>query len=103
MTESFQTKVLNLSPGTSDSDAVKNNDNEVINQLKEKFNTTTDKSVRMQILTTLPKSWTLKTIELNLECLTLRLERQKNLHEKGVMSSPDPKPGRTLDLSLIHI
>ena len=63
MTEAFRTKVLNLSPGTSDSDAIQNNDNEVINQLKEKFNTTTDRRVRMQILTTLPKSWALKTIE----------------------------------------
>lgn len=104
MTEAFRTKVLNLSPGTSDSDAVKNNDNEVINQLKEKFNTTTDKSVRMQILTTLPKSWTLKTIETEFGVSNFTARKAKKLlHEKGVMSSPDPKPGRTLDPATVAL
>lgn len=104
VTEAFRTKVLNLSPGTSDSDAVKNNDNEVINQLKEKFNTTTDKSVRMQILTTLPKSWTLKTIETEFGVSNFTARKAKKLlHEKGVMSSPDPKPGRTLDPATVAL
>lgn len=104
VTEAFRTKVLNLSPGTSDSDAIKNNDNEVINQLKEKFNTTTDKSVRMQILTTLPKSWTLKTIETEFGVSNFTARKAKKLlHEKGVMSSPDPKPGRTLDPATVAL
>lgn len=63
VTDAFRTKVLNLNPSSSSSDSAEYVDSEIIKQLKEKFNSTTDKSVRMQILTTLPKSWTLKKIE----------------------------------------
>lgn len=38
-------------------------DLEIICQLKEKFDTTDDKSIRIQILTKLPKSWILKDIQ----------------------------------------
>ncbi|GBN35276.1 hypothetical protein AVEN_98437-1 [Araneus ventricosus] len=38
VTEAFRTKILNLSPSTSQPGAVKNYDNEIINQLKENFN-----------------------------------------------------------------
>ena len=36
---------------------------EMIKQLKEKFNETEEKSVKVQILTLLPMSWTIKKIE----------------------------------------
>lgn len=52
----------------------------------------------MQILTTLPKSWTLKKLETEFGVTNFTARKAKKLlNEKGVMSSPDPKPGRTLD------
>lgn len=98
VTEALRTKILNVNPHTTDSDAAKNYYNEIINQLKEKFNDTTDKSVRMQILTTLPKSWTVKKLETEFGVSNFTARKAKKLlHEQGIMSSPDPKPGRTVD------
>ena len=37
--------------------------NEIIKQLKEKFHETKEKSVKVQILTLLPMSWSIKKIE----------------------------------------
>lgn len=94
VTEAFRTKILGLSP---DNPVEANYDSEIINQLKEKFNSTQDKSLQMQILTTLPKSWTLKQIESEFGVSNFMARKAKNLvKEKGVMSSPDPKPGKTL-------
>ncbi|GBM27760.1 hypothetical protein AVEN_244135-1, partial [Araneus ventricosus] len=77
VTEAFRKKLLNLSPSTSQPDTAKNYDNEIINQLKEKFNDTTDKSVRMQILTTLPKSWKKIETEFVVSNFTARKEKKK--------------------------
>ncbi|XP_054711072.1 uncharacterized protein LOC129220668 [Uloborus diversus] len=73
-------------------------DREIINQLKEKYKSTDDKSIRMQILTTMPKSWTLKDYQDEFDVTDYTARKAKNLvKEKGVMSCPDPKPGKTLD------
>lgn len=102
VTDALRTKVLNLNPGSSSSDSTEYFDSEIIKQLKEKFNGTTDKSIRMQILTTLPKSWTLKKIETEFGVSNFTARKAKKLlSEKGVMSSPDPKPGKTLDPATI--
>ncbi|GBL97431.1 hypothetical protein AVEN_170533-1 [Araneus ventricosus] len=102
--EAFRTKILNLSSSTSQPDTVKNHNNEIINQLKEKFNDTIDKSVRMQILTMLPKSWTLKKIEFRVSNFTARkAKKKKKLNENGVMSCPNPKSWRTLDPAIPDI
>ena len=54
--------------------------------------------MRIQILTTLPKSWTLTTIKTEFGVSNFPARKAKKLlHEKGSMSPPDPKPGRTLD------
>lgn len=100
VTDAFRTKILDLNPCSSSFDSAECFDCEIIKQLKEKFNSTTDKSVRMQILTTLPKSWTLKKIETEFGVSNFTARKAKKLlSEKGVMSSPDPKPGRSLDPS----
>ena len=96
----FKSRILNIDPDP-EQDVIPiplSSDREIINQLKEKYNNTDDKNIRVQILTTLSKSWILKDIqdEFNVSDYTSR--KVKNLvKEKGVMSCPDPKPGKTLD------
>lgn len=73
-------------------------DSEMIVQLKEKFKNTTKNSEKFLILTTLPKSWTVKKIEIEFRVSNRMARKAKSLvKEKGIMSCPDPKPGKTLD------
>lgn len=95
ITEAFRTKILGLS--AEETVQAPNYDSEIISQLKEKFKSTTNKSVQMQILTTLPKSWTINQIEKEFGVTNFIARKAKNLvKEKGIMSSPNPKPGKTL-------
>lgn len=82
VTEAFRTKLLGLSPENPIQTI--NNGQEIINQLKEKFNSTTNKSLKIQILTTLPKSWTLKQIETEFGVTNLLLEKLKILLKKNL-------------------
>lgn len=69
---------------------------EIVDQLKEKFTTAT-KSERLQILTVLPKSWSCARIESEFGVSNYTARKAKQLLEvKGVMSTPDPKPGKAL-------
>ena len=38
-------------------------DGEIIKQLKEKFNTTAERSEKVQVLTVLPKSWSMRKVQ----------------------------------------
>lgn len=101
VSEAFRTKILGLSP---ENPVQPNYDSEIISQLKEKFNRTTNKSLQMQILTTLPNSWTLKQIETEFGVTNFIARKAKNLvKEKGIMSSPDLKPGKTLSSETVDI
>src|SRR5215469_1740888 len=92
VSEAFRTKILCLNPETT---IQPNDESEIVNQLKERFNSTTNKSLKMQILTTLPKSWTLQQIENEFGVTNFMARKAKHLvKEKGIMSSPDPKPGK---------
>lgn len=72
-------------------------DCEILNQLKEKFHSTKDRSLQVQILTLLPKSWTIPRIELEFKTSNYMARKAKHLvKEKGVMSSPNPRPGKPL-------
>lgn len=57
-----------------------------------------DKSKKMQILTTLPKNWTIQKIEDEFGVSNFTAHKAKRrLKEKGIMAFPDPKPGKTLN------
>lgn len=74
-----------------------NDGDEMMQQLKEKYNSSTSRSERMRILTLLPRSWSIKKAA-NVFGVSKYLIRQakKLVAEKGIMSSPNPKCGRTL-------
>lgn len=103
VSEAFRTKLMSLSP-CSQIEEKPDIGREMINQLKEKFHSTSDKSLKMQILTTLPQSWTSIQIETEFGVSNFIARKVKKLvKEKGIMSSPDPRPGKTLDLATVEL
>ena len=81
-----------------------NDEGEIILQLKEKFQTTTKRSEQLQILTVLPRSWTRKQIQSEFGVSDYMARKCKQLVlEKGILSSPDPKPGPSLPSETVEI
>ena len=69
-------------------------DREIIQQLKEKFHA---RSVKIQILTILPKSWSIEKIQAEFGASNFMVRKAKQLvKDKRVLSSPDPQPGHCL-------
>ena len=81
-----------------DTDSVGTTDEcEMLEQLKEKFHATKESSVKIQILTVLPKSWSTRRIEREFSVSHHISRKVKSLvKEKGILSLPDPKPGHSL-------
>lgn len=76
---------------------VQTDGNEMIQQLKQKFQTTSCRSEKMQILTVLPKSWSLVKIQSEFGVSRYMAIKAKDLvKEKGILSTPDPKSGHSL-------
>ena len=68
--------------------------NEMIKQLKEKFHETEEKSVKVQILTLLPMSWSIKKIENKFKASNYMVHKAKSLViSKGILSTPNPNQG----------
>ena len=64
--------------------------------MKEKYSTA-DRSEKIQVLTVLPKSWFIRKIEAEFGASNRMVRKAKELvREKGILSTPNPKPGRTL-------
>ncbi len=71
-----------------------NDEVEIITQLKEKYSTA-ERSEKIQILTVLPKSWSIRRVEKDFGVSNFMARKAKELvREKGILSTPDPKPGR---------
>ncbi|CAH0391660.1 unnamed protein product [Bemisia tabaci] len=74
---------------------------EIISQLKEKFSGSESRSEKLQILTILPKSWTVSKIEktFNTTNYTARLAKKLQA-EKGILATPNIKIGRILSAEI---
>ena len=91
-------------PQTEESELmkIKKVHSEMISQLKDKFHETTKRSEQMQILTVLPESWSINKISEEFRVSNYMARAVKKLvKEKGVFSSPNPRPGRPLSDSMI--
>jgi hypothetical protein len=78
---------------------------EMINQLKEKFkNENTKRSEQIQILTILPKSWSIRKMasEFNTTRHTASIAK-KIVEEKGVLSNPNPKGGKIITQETVNV
>lgn len=74
-----------------------NDESEIVQQLKEKFQSTSKNSVKLQILTVLPKSWSIQKVQTEFGVSNFMARKAKQLvREKGVLSSPDPRPVRQI-------
>ena len=79
-------------------------DREIIEQLKEKFHSTTERSVQVQVLTVLPMSWSIEKIQDEFGASNFMVRKAKQLvKDKGILSSPDPRPGRSLARKTVDI
>lgn len=91
----------NFLPDTSDfqKESTESNDqSEMLKQLKEKFSQTEKRSEKIMILTLLPSSWSQKKIQNEFAASDYMVRTAKKLvKEKEILSTPNPKPGRTLD------
>jgi len=77
---------------------------EIIAQLKEKFYTCTDRSQKVQILTILPKSWSVKRIQEEFSVTNYMARKAKELAKNyGILSSPNPKHGCSLPAETIRL
>ena len=94
ISKALKQKVMNisdsdLSPDTTESD--------IISQLKEKFSTTEDQSLKIKILTVLPKNWSVRKVQKEFEASNYMVRKAKLLvKEKGILASPNPRPGKSL-------
>ena len=72
-------------------------ESEIVRQLKDKFQETTVRSEKVQVLTVLPKSWSIRRIEEEFGASNYMVRKAKDLvKRKGILSSPNPKPGHVL-------
>ena len=77
---------------------------EMIDQLKEKFQSTTHKGEQLQILTVLPKSWSVKQVQEEFSVTNYMARQSKALvREKGILSLPNPKRGPSLPPETIKL
>ena len=70
---------------------------EMIQQLKEKFQETKKRNEQIQVLTVLPKSWSVKKIQQEFGVSEYLARQSKKLvEERGILSLPDPLRGPSL-------
>ena len=73
-------------------------------QLKEKFQSTSERSIRVQILTILPQSWLIQKIETEFGMSNFMARTAKKLvREKGILSTPNPKPSNSITQTKVHL
>ena len=79
-------------------------DGEMLKQLKQKFHSTVERSEKVQILTVLPCSWSIGKIQAEFGVSNYMARKAKELvAEKGILSTPNPKPGHSLPFETIDI
>lgn len=77
---------------------------EIIEQLKEKFHSTEDRSQKMTILTILPKSWSVQKVQEEFRVSNYMARKAKELvKSKGILSNPNPKHGCGLSLMTVNL
>lgn len=92
-----------LFPGLTPSTSHQCPDSEIIEQLKVKFATLTKNSDRMELLTILPKSWSILKMMEEFQISNYMARKVKQLvDEKGILSTPNPKLGKALSSEIME-
>jgi len=96
-------KVTTMMQNLVVSDPQSKDDGEIVQQLKEKF-AFASRSEKVQILTVLPKSWSIRKVQTEFGAANYMVRKAKQLvEEKGILATPNPKPGHTLPQTTIDI
>jgi len=100
VSDTLKSKIFHLSSSETDNET----DNiDLLEELKEKFKTCTTKTRQLQFLTILPNSWSLSKIETEFGVTRHMARKAKELvREYGVLSSPNPKPRRTISKEALN-
>jgi hypothetical protein len=101
-----KTRILNIPKNVNSSAVSPSPDDEILKQLKEKFqDSTTSKSLKVTILTILPKSWSIRRVqEVFPSASNYMIRRAKQLvMDHGIISSPNPKSGKTLNEVAVEV
>ena len=70
---------------------------EMIAQLKEKFQSSGSRSEKLQVLTVLPKSWTVQKVQEEFGASNYMIRKAKVLvREQGILALPNPKVGKVV-------
>ncbi|KAL5518139.1 hypothetical protein EMCRGX_G003822 [Ephydatia muelleri] len=97
MIEQNVRKKLKLEPSKDDFQ-------EVLEQLKRKFNGCAKKSEKLQVLTILPQSWSIKRIEMEFGTTNHMARLAKALvASKGILATPNPRSGKTLSDDTVQL
>ena len=96
---SVQKKLVpNVESDESDSEG------EMVKQLKEKFHSTMDRSEKVQVLTVLPQSWTVRKVQAEFGASNYMVRTAKQLvKQNGVLSTPNLKQGHGLAADTITL
>ena len=91
ITKSLRNVMLNETESSADEDDI------MLKQLKEKFCASKNRSEKVQILTILPKNWSVRRVCEEFGASDYMVRRAKELvNQKGIMSTPDIKKGHPL-------
>ena len=97
-------KMLNVSSSESEENPIETSESEIIAQLKDKFNSSNRKSEKVQILTILPQSWSIRKIEEEFGATNYMVRKAKQLvNTRGILSTPNPKPGKMLSNDTVKL
>lgn len=81
----------------------KDDGEEMIHQLREKFRSSSSRSDKLQILTALPRSWSVRKIMTEFQTSKHMAVKSKLLaKEHGVLTIPNPKPGNRLPTQTVE-
>lgn len=88
---------------SSDSNENENLDDSVIQNLKENFNNSTSRTKKIMILTCLPESWGIRKIMREFNAPNYMVRQSKKIaKEKGILESPNPKPGKNIVMEVVE-
>jgi len=75
---------------------------QILQQLKDRFNLCEKDSEKVQVLTVLPENWSVENIQAHFKTSVRMITKAKSLaKEKGIMSTPNKKGGKSLSPDIV--
>lgn len=101
ITEALRTKVFNIPHDNTQSNEDEDDEASILQKLKERYNTTEDRTIRIRILTNF-SHWSFRKIKHFEATNQMIIVAKRTAAEKGILSTPNPKTHPTLERSVIE-